>query len=778
VQNGRAMAVHDIVKDISMRGARWLLLVAIAVIVVVVGRSYKAQKAILKHQALPKPAELPAGVGSVAEQWEYRRARDNHTLVEITAKDFRQAKDSAQIDLTQVELRLHHQQAGTYDLVRSAAATFFSSDERLYSEGDVDITLAVPDGQEPEPKLVSIHSSGVAFDTNTGKAETDRPATFTFRNGSGKAVGAFYDPAKHELRMQKDVEMYWNPPGPNAKTMKIEATMLYYHEETSEVWLKPWGRLTRENTVVEGYESVIHLENKAIRSVETTRARGSDEYPNRKLRYGADSIWMDFDDDGEIDKVEGDGNAQLVSTAESAETAITASRVEMNFQLNDGESVLSRVNTFGKSVLKETQLPGPAGPSARQPRETHVLRGESIELKMQPGGRNVETVHVPAAGTLEFIPTLPAQHHRMLTGKDMLIAYGPQNRIDTFRAKDAKTETDPTQDERRRDRGVTHTASRELLAKFEPGSNQMASLEQRGDFTYDEGVRRARAASATLDSKENVMVLEGMARVWDNTGSTAADHIRMDQQTGDFTADGNVNSIRLPDKGQTSSGMLSGDEPVEAQARRMVSANRNRRVHFEGNVNLWQKADRVQASVVDVDREKQTLIADGAVVTNLWEQPKANDAAEGSGTPAAKTAASPVLTVVRAPHLVYTDVNRLAVYTGGAMMSRIGIEVKSRELRAYLADEGADSRLVKAFADGSVEIVQTAADRKRTGKAEHCEYYTENQKVVLRGGEPEFIDSMKGNNTRGVELTYFANDDRLLVNGSPDQPAKSRIRRK
>ena len=116
-----------------MRGARWLLLLAIAAIVVVVGRTYKAQKAILKHQALAKPAELPAGVGSVAEQWEYRRERDNHTLVEITAKDFRQAKDSAQIDLTQVQLRLHHQQQGTYDLVKSAAATFFSSDERLLS---------------------------------------------------------------------------------------------------------------------------------------------------------------------------------------------------------------------------------------------------------------------------------------------------------------------------------------------------------------------------------------------------------------------------------------------------------------------------------------------------------------------------------------------------------------------------------------------------------------------------------------------------------------------
>jgi lipopolysaccharide export system protein LptA len=115
------------------------------------------------------------------------------------------------------------------------------------------------------------------------------------------------------------------------------------------------------------------------------------------------------------------------------------------------------------------------------------------------------------------------------------------------------------------------------------------------------------------------------------------------------------------------------------------------------------------------------------------------------------------------------------------VLERQGTQVKAREVHAYLAEEGADSRLVKAIADGSVEIDQTAADHTRTGKADHCEYYTANQKVVLTGGDPQFTDSLNGalkGYAHGVELTYFANDDRLLVNGSPDQPSKSRIRRR
>jgi hypothetical protein len=39
------------------------------------------------------------------------------------------------------------------------------------------------------------------------------------------------------------------------------------------------------------------------------------------------------------------------------------------------------------------------------------------------------------------------------------------------------------------------------------------------------------------------------------------------------------------------------------------------------------------------------------------------------------------------------------------------------------------------------------------------------------------VDSKKGY-THGAELTYYVNDDRLLVSGSPKERARSRLRRK
>jgi lipopolysaccharide export system protein LptA len=310
----------------------------------------------------------------------------------------------------------------------------------------------------------------------------------------------------------------------------------------------------------------------------------------------------------------------------------------------------------------------------------------------------------------------------------------------------------------------------------------MASMEQWGDFTYEQGDRKARAAKASLDSDQNVILLEGSARMWDATGSTSADHVRLDERTGDFVAEGGVNSSRLPEKDQKkNSEMLSGDQPLQAQARKMESSNHNRTIHYEGDVNMWQGANRIQASVVDLDREKHGLVADGNVVTNLWEQPKDEPPTADKKPPAKKKAAAPVLTVVHAPHLVYTESNRLAVYSGGVVLDRPGLNVKAKTVQAFLAESGADSRLDKALADGAVQIVQNSRAGARNGTGEHAEYYTGDQKVILKGGEPKLVErklSGKQDVTTGDELTYFANDDRLLVNGSPAKPGQSQIQRK
>jgi lipopolysaccharide export system protein LptA len=760
---------------------RWLLLVAIAAILGGVVYQYRAQKKLLAGNVPAAPPPLSTGLSASAEHWHYRDTdlKTGRIKSDIDAESLQQVKDASRVDLKNVAMKIYGKDGKTYDLVKSAAAAFNTAEKSLYSQGDVEITLNLPIAGPPARQPTVVKTSGLTCDSNTGRVDTDQPSSFIFEKGDGKATGATYDPASHELLMKRDVEVHWNPPGQNAKPMKIEATTLAYHETTSEIWLKPWGRMTRESMIVEGSDVVVKLQDKVIRNITAVRAHGSDDYPNRKLRYAADELAVDFDDDGLAQKINGNRNASLVSTTDASETTVTADRVDLNFQPDGRESVLTQVAATGNGVVTSK----PLAVAGRQLSETHVLRSQTLEMKMRPGGREMESVVTKAPGTLEFLPNLPAQHHRLMDGKDFVIAYGPQNRVDNFRATNVKTLTDPTAEERKRNRVASTTTSRDLEARFDPKTSRLGSMQQSGDFAYEEGDRKARAAKATMDADQNLIVLDTAARMWDATGSTAADHIRLDQRTGDFLAEGNVTSSRLPDKDQKkNSEMFSGDDPLQATARKMDSRNRNRQIHYEGAVHMWQGANRIQADVVDVDRnqdpQKRTLVADGHVVTDLWEEAQDDKNRDDKK----KKAATPVLTEVHAGHMVYTEASRLTHYTGGVQLSRPGLQVKGQELRAFLGESGADSRLEKAYADGAVEIFSTGKDRTRTGTGEHAEYYTADQKVILRGAWVRMVEKIftnpRPNTTEGKEAIYFANDDRLLMTGEPDKPGNSRINRK
>src|SRR5260370_80893 len=187
----------------------------------------------------------------------------------------------------------------------------------------------------------------------------------------------------------------------------------------------------------------------------------------------------------------------------------------------------------------------------------------------------------------------------------------------------------------------------------------MAMMKKGDNLSYLEGDRQAGARQATLEQDSSVITLESGARVWDAGGATSADVIHMNQASDSFTADGHVTSSQVQNKKNPSSGLLTGDEPVQATAQRMVSTNHNAFIGYEGKA----------------------------------------------------------------------------------------------------------------------ELQQSVPGRTRTGTGEHAEYFVSEDKVLLRGGGPLLVDSLKGN-TRGVELTYFTTDDRLLVNGAPEKPATSRLRKK
>src|SRR5262245_14914796 len=151
-----------------MRGARWLLLLSICAIVGWLGFTYRIQRSALDRQAPARPDLLPAGISGASKDWYFRKTDEKGlTLVEVWARNFKQEKDASHIELEGVRLHLIHNDRNQFDLVESPFAVVQPGDDRMYADGEVSITLAVPQEGEPSHRLVSIHTSGVTFNLKT-----------------------------------------------------------------------------------------------------------------------------------------------------------------------------------------------------------------------------------------------------------------------------------------------------------------------------------------------------------------------------------------------------------------------------------------------------------------------------------------------------------------------------------------------------------------------------------------------------------------------------------
>ncbi len=775
-----------------MRRLRWLLPVAILAIVVAVASIYVERKESLANAAPNRPHPLEEGVHGRAVDWCYTQSQGDQPRVDICAAKLNEVDGVKQLEGAQI--KLYHDSGSAYDLVESDLVRFYEEEKKLYSEGDVEITLAVPaDESALGARLLRIHSSGVEFAADTGMVFTDRPVSFEFEQGGGSALGAFYDPSARELRLNKDVSLDWRGKDPTSPPIHIEAGQAWYYERESKVLLYPWSRLRRAALSLDADASEVLLDKGVIRRADVRNGRGTQKGPTRTVDFGAEQLHLNFTPKMAIETINAQSQTRLVSTADASRTTVTADRMDLTFSPNGSDSTLNLAVASGKSRVESA----PVARRGADPPETRVLRSEVVRLFMRPGGEEIERVVTDGPGTIDFLPNRPAQLKRTLSGDRIWIDYGAGNRVRQFRATNASTRTEHPGG------APTTTSSKEIIAAFDAGTGELARLEHNTDFRYAEGDSTASADRAVQDQAQGIITLHGSAKAGDARGSMAGESILlnqtthvvtlqggahakdasgsldaarivMDRNTGDYTAEGGVTMIRQPDGKGQSSAMLSTQEILQATAQHMTSSEGNQKIHYEGGAKLWQGASRIEADRIDIDRAIGRLDAHGHVTTQFADRTKT------PVSPNSKRKAA-VFTIVHAADLAYSDVTREAHYQNGVQLERPGLTVDSKDLRAFLTDSTEETSLDKAFATGAVKIVATDATAKgkrtRTGTSERAEYYAAEQKVILSGGQPKMVDSAQGSTT-GEQLTWWADDDRFDVIGGEDQPAQSIIRKK
>ena len=773
-----------------MRRASSLLAFAALLITIVVGFTY----ALRRSQAQRYPREIPPSLkvdedGLALQGWRWNKddPETNKPVARLYADSFRVTNNPSAFELKGLALKQFNKKDASYTYIKAAKAHFDQRSEIMTSEGPVSIVMNVPVDKDAEDKdelakRVQVQTSGVTYDTKTFKVQTDQLANFIFPNGTGKSLGAEYDPHTKTLHLKSQVVLDRNG-------MHIEAGDLVYNEAEQKIYLTPWSKLQRQTMNVEAKLSIVTLSDDneqrgKVRQIDSEQAKGTDNRKGRQVEYSADHMTARFDDEGNMTEVVGNHNARVVSVQEHAKTVISGDKADLHFELqtkagkDKPDSYLQTVVAEGNAVAESSPVEQPGV----VPTETRILRSDTIDLDMKTGGQEVQEIHTPSKAQLEFLPNRPDQVHRVLDSSKMRIIYGDHSYVDTFMGWNVTTHTDkPPTPGQKKPPAPSYTWSDEMTAKFVPNSSSIDHIEQRGNFRYKEGDRNASANRAVLEQKINRITLIDHAKVSDDTGSTHGDLIVMDQVTGDMDVTGKVLSVRAPDKSQKpGTSMLDQTQPLQARADKMRSRENNYHMFYDGNVVMWQGANRITADKIEINRDDQTLIAAGHVISELVDNKKAPDTS--SAKPPAAPPTNPVYTVVKAPNMVYHDDTRVALYSGGVILLRNAMTVNSDELRAFLTpktdDNNGDSSLDHAFADGAMTVTDLLGpNHKRIGSANHGEYYTKDDKVILTGGAPQITDSIRGI-TKGKDITYFSGEDRLLVEGNLQKPAFSRMIKK
>ncbi|MCP5111513.1 MAG: LPS export ABC transporter periplasmic protein LptC, partial [bacterium] len=368
-----------------MRGTRWLLLFAILAVLAVVGGTYRFQRQAQEREAPPAPKSLPRNVNAESDRWVHTYYDGERAIAEVRARRMSQVDAPSKVDLEEVEIHIYDPDGKAYDQVKSAYASLDTESGNLYSDGEVEIVLGVPvDGSPPEDPVI-IRTSGVQFDVQSGRATTDRAASFVFGPGEGSSVGATYEPDWGDLRMHRDAMLHWRGSG---EPMRVEAGELVYKEDASIVYLSPWSRLKRGALTLEAANSAVIIEEGAIRVVDAHEARGGSLHNGRELEYSADFLTMRFAATGEMEQIVGRGDARLRSASESAETKVSGEEIFLDFVPTDGDSILTTALAKGGAVLESKPLPTDGRPLPA----TRVMRSEVIKIVMRDGGQEIKAI--------------------------------------------------------------------------------------------------------------------------------------------------------------------------------------------------------------------------------------------------------------------------------------------------------------------------------------------------------------------------------------------------
>ena len=761
-----------------MKKLQLLLLLGVgAAVAVVVSDYFDTQQANLRVR-IAEPDKIASNLNSQADAWRWSQSSGNHRSIEISAGAVQQGSDSLILELRDVVLRIPHESSRTFDRIETKQALFNGETEELYSDGEVLITLGVPvDDGEDGDSPTKVRSSGMTFKSKTSTCSSNRYTEYEFDGGRGHSVGAFYDSTHRLFRMNSDVHLERFAARPGGPALKIRAGELLFYEDAQRINLNGGTSLERGSERLEAASAEVYLDDGLVRHVNALEASLRREQPERQVRFASKRLEVALTPMQTTERVTGTGAARLKSETKSSDLIVEGERIELHYVTPPGADEALLENAHAREGARIEVL-------SRGSEDSHGLRrveAEWIQLEMGENGEEIRTLATVSRGRMDLLPENPDEPKRKLVADRLRADYAPRNRMERLIAT-GKVELESIPP---RDVPTLRTWSDALEAHLDPGTGELQTLKQWGDFRFERGGRTGQSGEAEFRLVEHRIDLRNDAIVHDGAGRISAWRIGLNEEDGSYDAEGGVSSMfhegnTSAAEGDSSGSFFSPSKPVFATAGRMVSNSESGLLEYRGEARLWQGSDRIEGEQIRIERKRKTLSATGNVVS--WLEGHGADGKPGKAPPPIR---------ISAQSMDYSEAENLVVYQDGVELLRGQLRVQSDRLEARLraedeakGSESSGNKLDQVVATGNVTISETVegnghgrGGRGRSGRGEEGEYYPNTEQVKLRGG-PARVTDATGSVTTGAELTYQVNDDRLLVLGRADDRAYTLRRRK
>jgi LPS export ABC transporter protein LptC len=764
----------------ARRYARWSLAAAGLLAMIVAG--VYVRNIWLARQAEKKaPPAVPASVEQFSKEFSYSKVEGQRTIYTVRASHTTEFKDGGRNLLEDVAISVYGRKGERNDTLRTNACDFMSNTGKVTCAGDVQINLQAAGASNASANAIQVATSGLIFDRDSGEARTDKPVTFHWPAGEGRAVGVTYDSGSGILRLAHNVDLSLSPSAAvrlqkteaaNQKIVHISGSSMAFQRDEREVLVEGDVHAQQFTYELTAQKLLLELDNafQAKRISANGHPQLHDLNSQGPMMLAADEIESALRPDGSLARIVATGNVHGTRTSPVGGDGIDAGRIQVEFATVDN---VPRLLTASNDVTLSSSNASFNGGVRR-------VQSDAIEVhfsrKPHTGQTLVESVNTLAPAhvdwqnvTLVNGKTVP-QSTRM-SGKQMTLKFEGQNQLQQLTGTGGMEVTRKVGDA-----PEESTTSRELMAKFDK-AGEWSTIDQIGDVHFRFAQRAGQGDRSHVDRATNTVTVEGSVIFADGSARTTAQSASFAQGASTLRADGHVQTTDL----RPSSGSIStlATEPAHISADHLVADTAHGHAVYSGKGRLWQGQSVMEGDTIELDSPTHTLVVRGKVRGVFPQAPWNPKPGEGPGQ--GQSSSKRIKSVsnkgsgqnartgmqlghVRGGLLTYWDMESRGRIEEDARVDSEQVSIQANQIDLYFSDSDTASgtkQLSRSLASGNVTVHQD----DRRGTSDKAEYTASEGKFVLSGGEPTLYSST-GDSTKGRQLTFYFADDRIVVDST------------